>query len=361
MPGAGAFPPLHNPLGRRSAARTKCAHRRTASKNEADIHGAGPQAEYKGTDTIRFKIGGDFIDLLDSLYFTAGYSQTKANGALNAGASGAAADTKARPPNGIAGLIKEIRIRTGTGVEIETIREHNLLHHVLVNYSHMPHADVHEQHLPAHGRRVQAAGHGDRRHGQGYGAAPPDGRRRRRRQRRDIQFPHRVRLPELRKNSPRLDDARPRHRVRPRHQPQSALVEGNETATYKIENPKCIYENAVVSESHRKSLLSFIATNGYVPISFSSFGHQQNNHNSDSQALQFDRSISRLKDIISVFRLASDTTAANRDSLETYVELKLSGGNWRAIWSAARAIPCRARTLLIQRHTVLLHRPAPCC
>jgi hypothetical protein len=97
-------------------------------------------AAYTENDTIRFKIGGDFIDS-ESLYFTCEYEQSVLNGAAASAGStaGGPADTsKCRPPNGIAGLIQEVRIRSGTGVELETIRHQNLLHHVPINYSHTP-------------------------------------------------------------------------------------------------------------------------------------------------------------------------------------------------------------------------------
>ena len=101
------------------------------------------------------------------------------------------------------------------------------------------------------------------------------------------------------------------------------------TPTYEITNPKICYDNIVVSESYRKSLLMFVAQNQYIPIGFTSYAHQQNQHNSQSQTLQFDRSVSRLKDVISVFRTASRVNDADIDSLETYAQLKNAGGNWR--------------------------------
>jgi hypothetical protein len=99
--------------------------------------------------------------------------------------------------------------------------------------------------------------------------------------------------------------------------------------TYTITNPKICYDNIVVSESYRKPLLIFVAQNQYIPIGFTSYAHQKTQHNSGSQALQFDRSVSRLKDVISVFRLASKTNDADVDSLEAYAQLSNSGGNWR--------------------------------
>jgi hypothetical protein len=96
-----------------------------------------PVQPYTENDTIRFKIGGDFIDS-KSLYFTCEYEQSVVNGGSADTTGGAASTSKCRPPNGIAGLIQEVRIRSGTGVELETIRHQNLLHHVLINYFHTP-------------------------------------------------------------------------------------------------------------------------------------------------------------------------------------------------------------------------------
>ena len=63
-------------------------------------------AKYEQNDTIRFKIGGDFIDS-ESLYFTCEYKQSVLNGGSADTSGGPASTDTCRPPNGIAGLIQE--------------------------------------------------------------------------------------------------------------------------------------------------------------------------------------------------------------------------------------------------------------
>ena len=279
-------------------------------------------AKYEQNDTIRFKIGGDFIDS-ESLYFTCEYEQSVINGGSADVTGGVASDGKCRPPNGIAGLIQEVRIRSGTGVELETIRHQNLLHHVLINYSHTPnHMNTIHQ-MAGGGAKTMNDSTGEVDHvatrPMGEAAATKE------------TFSFHI-VSGLLNCGKLLPVSMLRGLVIELVLDTNANVlcaANGATPTYEITNPKICYDNIVVSESYRKSLLMFVAQNQYIPIGFTSYAHQQNQHNSDAQTLQFDRSVSRLKDVISVFRAASKVNDADIDSLETYAQLKNAGGNWR--------------------------------
>ena len=285
-------------------------------------------AAYTENDTIRFKIGGDFIDP-ESLHFTCEYQQSVANGAAHAAGStagGAAAADKARPPNGIAGLIQEVRIRSGTGVELETIRHQNLLHHVLINYSHTPHHTntIHQMAGGGSKTRINSTGgEVDNVHTRPMGKVlGANGKE---------VFSFHI-ISGLLNSGKLLPVSMLRGLVIELVLDTNSNVlcgDGTTAPTYTITNPKVCYDNIVVSESYRKSFLSFVASNGYVPIGFTSYAHQQNQHTSAGQTLQFDRSVSRLKDIISVFRASASVNKEDADSLETYAQLKDTGGNWR--------------------------------
>ena len=282
-------------------------------------------AKYEQNDTIRFKIGGDFIDS-ESLYFTCEYKQSVVNGRAGTDestAGGPAHADLARPPNGIAGLIQEVRIRSGTGVELETIRHQNLLHHVLINYSHTPNHmnTIHQMAGGGSKTRIKSDGTEiDNVHTRPMGETTNT-----------ETFSFHI-VSGLLNCGKLLPVSMLRGLVIELVLDTNANVlcgAAGATPTYEITNPKICYDNIVVSESYRKSLLMFVAQNQYIPIGFTSYAHQQNQHNSQSQTLQFDRSVSRLKDVISVFRTASRVNDADIDSLETYAQLKNAGGNWR--------------------------------
>ena len=229
----------------------------------------------------------------------------------------------ARPPNGIAGLIQEVRIRSGTGVELETIRHQNLLHHVLINYSHTPNHmnTIHQMAGGGSKTRIKSDGTEiDNVHTRPMGETTNT-----------ETFSFHI-VSGLLNCGKLLPVSMLRGLVIELVLDTNANVlcaASGATPTYEITNPKICYDNIVVSESYRKSLLMFVAQNQYIPIGFTSYAHQQNQHNSQSQTLQFDRSVSRLKDVISVFRTASRVNDADIDSLETYAQLKNAGGNWR--------------------------------
>ena len=279
-------------------------------------------AKYEQNDTIRFKIGGDFIDS-ESLYFTCEYKQSVVNGGSANTSGGPASTDTCRPPNGIAGLIQEVRIRSGTGVELETIRHQNLLHHVLINYSHTPnHMNTIHQ-MAGGGAKTMNDSTGEVDHV----ATRPMGAAANAKE----TFSFHI-VSGLLNCGKLLPVSMLRGLVIELVLDTNANVlcaAAGQTPTYTITNPKICYDNIVVSESYRKSLLMFVAQNQYIPIGFTSYAHQQNQHNSQSQTLQFDRSVSRLKDVISVFRTASRVNDADIDSLETYARLKNAGGNWR--------------------------------
>jgi hypothetical protein len=78
-----------------------------------------------GSSIIQFLVrSGDFVDL-QSFHGTLDYTPTK----VNMGTTGA------EPPNGVELTFKECRLRSGTGAQLETIRKVGTLQHILQNYS----------------------------------------------------------------------------------------------------------------------------------------------------------------------------------------------------------------------------------
>ena len=261
--------------------------------------GGGGDISPDNNTAIRFKIrSGDFIDA-DSVYCTVKYKQSHTS---NDGTDNALS------PNGVNCLIREIRLRSGTGAQIETIREAGLLQSVLMKFSHSKtHNDT--VHTIAGGGNTKA-------NRMGHGAANTY---------EELAF----HLPSSFLNTcgKFVDTNAMKGLIIEIELYSNAIaLEGNGTVvnpTYNLSNPQIVYDEVMVSPAYKKSYLMHMARNGSINIPYSTYTHSKSASNS---SVRISRSVSRLKDIITVARLNSNLVAGE-DSLGTFGTLS-DAGTW---------------------------------
>ena len=265
-------------------------HRRTMTL--APSSGGG---EVTGGDStaIRFKIrSGDFIDP-QSIYMTCEYQQNEIN---------RHAQNFLESPNGAGCLIKELRIRSGTGSQIETIREAGLLNNILINFS-MSETHIKTVHTNSGGGVGKTANTVNDRMGQTANTYEK------------LTF----HLPSgfLHSCGKFLDTGALKGLVIELElYPPAVALKGTGTAnantsTYKINNPQIHYDELKVSGAYNKAYQSALV-NG-LNIAYSTYTHSAS---TGGNSVRISRSVSRLKDIISIVRVANDVTDISKMSLE---------------------------------------------
>jgi hypothetical protein len=70
--------------------------------------------------------------------------------------------------------------------------------------------------------------------------------------------------------------------------------------TYYLKKPQIVYDEIMVSPAYKKSYLMHMARNGSINIPYSTYTHSKS---ASSSSVRISRSVSRLKDIITVSRL----------------------------------------------------------
>ena len=263
---------------------------------------------------IRFKIrSGDFIDP-QSIYMTCDYQQSKVNDD---------ATNRAEPPNGGGCLIKELRIRSGTGSQIETIREAGLLNNILQNYS-MSKTHIETAHTNSGG-------------GLGYRVSPDSGAtvdatssltneainylfvNDRMGAVADTDEKITFHLPSgfLHSCGKYLDTGALKGLVIEIELYANATVFNvsgtGSGATYQISNPEIHYDELKVSGAYMKAYQSALV-NG-LNVAYNTYTHSSSQ---GGDSVRISRSVSRLKDIISCVRLTNDTADETKDSLDTF-------------------------------------------
>lgn len=277
--------------------------------------GGGDAIKGGSNSAIRFKLNsGDFVDV-ENLYMTVDYQQNLTNDD---------ATNRAEPPNGVACLIREIRLRSGTGTEIETIREVGLLQSILQDYSFSK----------THNETVHTISGG----GQGYkqvadlaGGADDTNDRMGAVANTAEKFSFHLPSGFLHSCGKYLDVVALKGLIIELELYNDATAlkgvgagagGGATPATYTLGNPQIIYDEIQVSPAYKKMYLTQMANKGFLNVPYSTYTHTQNNK---SDSIRISRSVSRLKDIISVARTDANKNSLGHLSLEEYDALGANG------------------------------------
>jgi len=302
-------PELHYKL---SPSSDNVLHRR--SMKIAPSSGGGTTTGGDST-AIRFKIrSGDFVDP-QSIFMTCDYKQSVINNHTT---------NFSESPNGVGCVIKEIRIRSGTGSQIETIREAGLLNNVLQNYS-MSKTHIETAHTASGG-------------GLGKRLSPTLAIA-------DTTTSSATQAVVFTSINDRMGAVANTNEKLTFHIPSGFLhsvgkfvdtgalkglvieIElysnevvlngsgtGNQAgANYSISNPELHYDEVKVTGAYMKAYQSALV-NG-INISYSTYTHSSS---VGGNSVRISRSVSRLKDVISVVRVATSVSNKSVDSLDTF-------------------------------------------
>ena len=235
---------------------------------------------------IRFKLrSGDFIDP-QSIFMTCDYLQSVQT--TNA----------VVPVNGIGCLIRELRIRSGTGSMIETIREAGLLNNILQNYS-MSKTHLETVHSIAGG----GSGNDEKMGGLADSSTPP------------VVETNKLcfHLPSgfLHSCGKYLDTGALKGLViELEFYPSNVAFKSNTAVSYTISNPQIHYDELKVSGAYMKAYQQALV-NG-MNISYSTYTHSSS---SGGDSVRISRSVSRLKDVISIVRTTADVNNLAKNSI----------------------------------------------
>lgn len=232
---------------------------------------------------IRFKLrSGDFIDP-QSIHMTCDYLQTVAT------------TDNVVPVNGMGCLIRELRIRSGTGSMIETIREAGLLNDILQNYS------MSKTHLETvHSITGGGATNAEKMGGLVVSSAVVTNK---------LCF----HLPSgfLHSCGKYLDTGALKGLViELEFYPSNVAFKSNATVSYTISNPQIHYDELKVSGAYMKAYQQALV-NG-MNIGYSTYTHSSS---SGGDSVRISRSVSRLKDVISIVRTTSSVNALASQSI----------------------------------------------
>jgi hypothetical protein len=249
--------------------------------------GGGDDLLGGSNSVIRFRVrGGDFIDT-ESLYCSVNYKQDDEN-------------TTLKPPNGLECLISEIRLRSGTGAAIETITDVGLLSNILINYSHSK----------THIQTVHTIGGG----GEEY--ADRMGKEANKYEQLSFKLPSGF----LNTVGKYVDTNLMKGLVieLQLYSPDIALFSTDadwtgltvsKTPKYYWSNPELIYDEITVSSGYKKEYLMNLAKNGNIKLAYSTYTASQS---PGSDSIRMSKSVSRLKDIITICRANSQITGNTR-------------------------------------------------